>query len=326
MSLLLRYMILILCVWLMPAGVCLGKQVSLKDGGIIDCESFWRRGDQVVVKINRDIVIDFERSEVDLKRTFPEARKKTHHVRRKNPARTVVPPSATAPAAEAATIHITAAPPAPAPAANPVPPPASAVSPAATPDTPPAPTPAPVVKEPVQPESAQPAPADPASPPDKAELERRSRQAAEMMAEAVQKQDPELLKKAIEAQRSVIQQNGARPAARSLKFLLFLLVFALLIVVSMWVVFEKAGQSGVQSIVPFYNMYILMQVSGKPGWWLLLLFIPFVGTVFYLLAMLALAEKFGRGALFGLGLSFLPMFFFPMLAFGGSQYEAQEAS
>lgn len=116
-------------------------------------------------------------------------------------------------------------------------------------------------------------------------------------------------------------QKNVQSAGRSLRYLLLLLAVSLLIVVSMWVVFEKAGQSGVQSIIPIYNMYILMEISGKPGWWLVLLFIPVVGFVFYLLAMLALAEKFGRSALFGIGLFFLPMFFFPMLAFGGSQYE-----
>lgn len=142
-----------------------------------------------------------------------------------------------------------------------------------------------------------------------------------MMAEAIQKKDPELLKKAIEAQKSAMPQNRAETAGRSLRYLLLLLAVSLLIVVSMWVVFEKAGQSGVLSIIPIYNMYVLMEISGKPGWWLVLLFIPVVGFVFLLLAMLALAEKFGRGALFGLGLFFLPMFFFPMLAFGGSQYE-----
>ena len=319
MEALLRYTILIMFVWLMLAGVCLGKQVYLTDGGIIDCESFWRRGGQVIVKVNRDVVVDFERSEIDLKRTFPEAKKKPHLVGRKKTARAIVPPRATALAAAVPTIPVTAAPPAPAP--NQVRPPTTAPAPVANPVPSPAPTPAPAVKEPVQPESAQPASADPSSPPDKAEMERRSRQAAEMMAEAIQKRDPELLKKAIEAQKSAMPQNRAETAGRSIKVLLFLLVFALLIIVSMWVVYEKAGRSGVQSIIPIFNMYVLMEISGKPGWWLVLLFIPVVGFVFYLLAMLALAEKFGRGALFGLGLFFFPMFFFPMLVFGGSQYE-----
>ncbi|ABQ24402.1 DUF5684 domain-containing protein [Geotalea uraniireducens] len=319
MEALLRNMVLIMFVWLMLAGVCLGKQVYMTDGGIIDCESIWRRGGQVIVKVNRDIVVDFERSEIDLKRTFPEAKKNPHRVLRKKTARAVVPPSATALAAAAPTIPVTAAP--PAPAANPVRPQAAAPALAAKPVPSPAPAPAPEAKEPVQPESAQSASADPSLPPDKAEMERRSRQAAEMMAEAIQKKDPELLKKAIEAQKSAMPQNRAETAGRSLRYLLLLLAVSLLIVVSMWVVFEKAGQSGVLSIIPIYNMYVLMEISGKPGWWLVLLFIPVVGFVFLLLAMLALAEKFGRGALFGLGLFFLPMFFFPMLAFGGSQYE-----
>ena len=50
-------------------------------------------------------------------------------------------------------------------------------------------------------------------------------------------------------------------------------------------------------------------------------FIPLVGAVFYLMAMLALAERFGKGVLFGMGLTFLPMFFFPLLAFGGAQID-----
>jgi hypothetical protein len=104
-------------------------------------------------------------------------------------------------------------------------------------------------------------------------------------------------------------------------FLLTLLVVCLLLVVSTWVVFEKAGESGWKSLVPFYNTYILLIIAGKPGWWLLLLLVPVVNVVFYLLAMLSLAEKFGKGALFGIGLWLLPMFFFPILAFGGAQYE-----
>ncbi|OGU07276.1 MAG: hypothetical protein A2075_09525 [Geobacteraceae bacterium GWC2_58_44] len=100
-----------------------------------------------------------------------------------------------------------------------------------------------------------------------------------------------------------------------------MLFFSLLILSSMWVVFNKAGRSGVISIIPIYNMYILLEISGKPGWWLILMLIPGVGFVFHLLAMLGLAEKFGRGSLYGLGLFFLPMFFFPMLGFGESQYQ-----
>ncbi|GAB7024982.1 DUF5684 domain-containing protein [Geotalea toluenoxydans] len=321
-----RNLVLVLLAWLMLAGVCLGKQVYLKDGSIIDCESFWRRGNQVIVKVNRDVVLDFERNEVDLKRTFPETRKKPKPIKRKKIAHAAVPPSAVNQAAESA------APPA-APVAAAAQTPVAAPAPAMKQAQPvavtvPAPNPVPATAtvpapaSPVQPETTQPAPADPASPTDKAEQERKMKEAAEMMAEAIKKQDPELLKKAVEAQKNAVPpEQRAQSRGLSIKILLFLLVFTLLIVISMWVVYVKTGQPGWHSIIPIYNMYVLMEISGKPWWWMFLLFIPVVGFIIYLLAMLSLAQRFGRGVVYGLGLFFLPMFFFPMLAFGGAQYE-----
>jgi hypothetical protein len=103
--------------------------------------------------------------------------------------------------------------------------------------------------------------------------------------------------------------------------LLISLAVTLLILAAYWVLYERAGQAGWKSLIPFYNMYILMEISGKPGWWLFLLFIPLVGVVIYLLAMLSLAKKFGRSELFGVGIFLLPMIFLPLLAFGDSKYE-----
>ena len=103
--------------------------------------------------------------------------------------------------------------------------------------------------------------------------------------------------------------------------LLIILAVCVLIIAAQWIIFQRAGQAGWKCLIPFYNMYILMQISGKPGWWMFLLLVPLVGVVILLLAMLALAKKFGRSELFGVGLFLLPMIFFPILAFGGSQYE-----
>jgi len=104
-------------------------------------------------------------------------------------------------------------------------------------------------------------------------------------------------------------------------FLLIVLALSLLIVAAYWIIYERAGQAGWKSLIPFYNMYVLMEISGKPGWWMFLLFIPLVGVVVYLLAMLSLAKRFGRSELFGVGIFLLPMIFLPLLAFGGAQYE-----
>jgi len=308
MGALLRISVLIMFVWLMLAGACFGKQVYLSDGSIIDCESFWRHGDQVVVKINRDTVLKFARNEIDERRTFVKARKKTRHVRHKKSAGAVLSPRAATPAGKDETAHAPSVPQTPAavPAANPAPTPAQ---------------PPPATKETVQPEVAQPTTAAPSSAPDKAESVQQGQQAAEMMAAAIKNKDPELMKKAMEAQNAANPQVNALFAGSFFIFLLVLGAISLLIIVALWVIFEKAGESGWKSLVPIYNIYILLLISGMPGWWLIMFFIPVVGIVFSLLLMLALAKKFGKGALFGIGLFLLPMFFYPLLAFGGSQYE-----
>ena len=103
-------------------------------------------------------------------------------------------------------------------------------------------------------------------------------------------------------------------------FMLVMLAVCVAIIASVWIVFTKAGQPGWASIVPIYNMVVLCQIAGKPGWWFLLLCIPFVGFVFLIIVSIALAEKFGKGAGFGLGLALLGFIFFPMLAWGDAQY------
>ena len=104
-------------------------------------------------------------------------------------------------------------------------------------------------------------------------------------------------------------------------FLLIILAVSILLIAANWIIYERAGRAGWKCLIPFYNIYVLMEISGKPGWWMFLLFIPLVGLVIYFLAMLSLAKKFGRSELFGVGIFLLPMIFLPLLAFGGSQYE-----
>ena len=87
-----------------------------------------------------------------------------------------------------------------------------------------------------------------------------------------------------------------------------------------WIVFTKAGRPGWAIIIPFYNLYILLTVAGKPGWWLILMFIPVVNIVISIIASLGFAEKFGKGTGFAIGLIFLPIIFWPILAFSDAQY------
>ena len=111
-------------------------------------------------------------------------------------------------------------------------------------------------------------------------------------------------------------------------------MFAMLLVLALvaffiavgWIVFTKAGQPGWAAIVPIYNAYIMIKIAGKPGWWLILLFIPIVNIIIVLLVSLGIAQNFGKGSGFGVGLWLLPIIFYPILAFGSAQYQQQPAT
>jgi len=107
-----------------------------------------------------------------------------------------------------------------------------------------------------------------------------------------------------------------------------LLVFAIVEIIGLWKVFQKAGQPGWAAIVPIYGSWILFEISGKPGWWALTAFlgaIPLVGwipyLVLYIIAMLELAKYFGKSTAFAVcGMILFPFVGMPMLGFGNDQY------
>jgi hypothetical protein len=96
--------------------------------------------------------------------------------------------------------------------------------------------------------------------------------------------------------------------------------FMIISIVSMWLIFNKAKQPGWAAIIPFYNIWVALEVIGKPWWWLLLLFVPIVNIVFGILMCRELARVFKQGVAFTVGLVFLPFIFLPLLAFGPYTY------
>jgi len=103
-----------------------------------------------------------------------------------------------------------------------------------------------------------------------------------------------------------------------------LVIYLVIIVASLaglWKTFEKAGKPGWAAIIPIYNTIVLLEIAGKPIWWILLLFIPCVNFVVFLLICIDVAKNFGQGAGFGIGLWLLPFIFYPMLGFGSAKYQ-----
>ncbi|MCX7697162.1 MAG: DUF5684 domain-containing protein [Bacteroidales bacterium] len=106
----------------------------------------------------------------------------------------------------------------------------------------------------------------------------------------------------------------------SMAFIVFYLAIIILMIVSMWKIYVKAGQPGWASIVPIYNLIILLEIVKKPIWWIILLLIPFVNFIILIILYHRLSLSFGKGVGFTIGLIFLPFIFFPILAFDGSTY------
>jgi hypothetical protein len=117
--------------------------------------------------------------------------------------------------------------------------------------------------------------------------------------------------------------EGTPPSPISM---IFGLLVALLLIVAMWKVFTKAGQPGWASIIPIYNLYIWCKIVGRPGWWIILLLIPFVNIIVGIILCIDMAKSFGKGVGFGIGLALLGIIFWPILGFGSAQYQGPAAS
>jgi uncharacterized membrane protein YoaK (UPF0700 family) len=104
------------------------------------------------------------------------------------------------------------------------------------------------------------------------------------------------------------------------------LAIIIVMIAAMWKIFTKPGEPGWAAIVPIYNIIVLLKISGKPLWWLILLIIPVVNFVVGIIVALGLAERFGKGGGFGVGLALLPFIFYPILAFSDAAYVGPKAA
>ena len=105
----------------------------------------------------------------------------------------------------------------------------------------------------------------------------------------------------------------------------FLLLSYALTAAGLWRVFEKAGQPGWAALIPIYNLIVLLQITDKPVWWVILCFIPclniIAGLYITIVVSIELANRFRAGAGFAVGLILLPFIFYPILGFGSAEYE-----
>ena len=286
----------------------LAANVYLKDGSVVQCQSFWRSNSTVFVKVNRDVLLEFAQGDVNVRKTFRARQvKKAKRVKvreeqlekAERAEKTTPAPATGKPAPATGKPAPVTGKPAP---ANTIPPrtgnaPMPAGSTGAT-------APSPVAKQvpgggtPVPPVGVKSAPST--------------------TAPAIVAHPQPVTNPVVPAPSAVAQAAGM---GFGLTALLVPLLLVIIMIAAMWRVFEKAGEAGWKSIVPFYNLYVLILIAGKPGWWFLIIaFVPLIGLIFYLLVCLSLAQKFDKGPIYGVLLCFFGFIMFPLLAFDNSSY------
>lgn len=109
-------------------------------------------------------------------------------------------------------------------------------------------------------------------------------------------------------------------------FLIPLLVVYAITVAGMWKTFEKAGKPGWAAIIPIYNYIVMLEIVGKPIWWIFLILIPCTSFIFAIWTLNLLSKSFGQSEGFTIGLVVLPYIFFPILGFGNYTYLGPSAS
>lgn len=108
------------------------------------------------------------------------------------------------------------------------------------------------------------------------------------------------------------------------KFLMVLgivLIFLVILTfIAKWKIYEKANQKGYKSIIPIYDYITLLKITELPNWYGIVVLIPILNVFILIHTNTRLSKKFGLGIGFGIGLTFLPIIFYPILAFDNYRY------
>ncbi len=93
-----------------------------------------------------------------------------------------------------------------------------------------------------------------------------------------------------------------------------------LMIVSMWKIYTKAGKPGWAIFIPIYNIIVWLEIAKKPWWWLFLMMIPYIGMIWGIWSINMVVKKFGKDSGFTVGCVLLPFIFYPILGLGDAQY------
>lgn len=105
--------------------------------------------------------------------------------------------------------------------------------------------------------------------------------------------------------------------------ILIYIPFIIFYIICWWKIYTKADKAGWASLIPIYSTIVMLQIIGKPWWWIFLFIIPGVNIVFGIWAINLLSKSYGHGTGFTLGLIFLSFIFIPILGLSKDPYIGQ---
>jgi signal peptidase I len=78
---------------------------------------------------------------------------------------------------------------------------------------------------------------------------------------------------------------------------LAIILLVILPFIGFWKLFEKAGRPGWEGIVPIYNIYVMLKLSGRPLWWLALILIPGINLLVMIGILVDFVKSYGKFSL-----------------------------
>lgn len=101
---------------------------------------------------------------------------------------------------------------------------------------------------------------------------------------------------------------------------LFILLSFISGIVSICKLFSKAGEQWWVGLIPVMNLFVITKLAGLSYLFAFLLFVPYLNILIFIMIVYGLSRSFGQNFFFFLGMLFLGIIFFPILAFGKSKY------
>lgn len=110
-------------------------------------------------------------------------------------------------------------------------------------------------------------------------------------------------------------EDGGMLAAFGFGTFLFVLVIYLFAGFCIGKLFEKAGKPLWTGFVPIYNYVILLEIVGRPVWWIILLLVPIANFIVGIILAIDLAKSYGKDTLWGILLILFGWIMLPVMAF-----------